>query len=277
MQRRLRIAIFFIVTIGILAIMVAIVSELRYPFSHTPLVDFHFDKMNSLDRKVWGFEIGNTVAGYNEESQTYTDLPENVRIENGMLIIQAFKKELNDRHYTSARIFFKELNVRGGKLVFVAKFPSGAGAVPAIWLRTREPRADRVMTSEIDIAEGQGARPGLIFSNVHTEGSVALGNNPFQGQVSVPDMYDTFHEYGVEWTEDRIVFTLDGVPYHTVETTVKFNLYPVINLAIGGDWAVSLSKRLELGLPNGIDDSTEDQWILYIKSIQYFPLKEEMK
>lgn len=277
MRRKLRIASIVVLVVGLCIMIFAIVSELRYPFSHTPLVDFHFDKVTHLDRSVWGFEIGNTIARYNNESQTYTDLPENVRIEDGMLIIQAFKKRLNDREYTSARIFFKELNVRGGKLVIVAKFPSGAGAVPALWLRTREPRADRVMTSEIDIAEGQGARPGIFFSNVHTEASVATGSNPYQGQVSIPNMYDTFHEYGVEWTEDRIVFTLDGVPYHTVQTTVKFNLYPVINLAIGGNWATSLSQRLELGLPNGVDDTKEDQWILFIKSIQYFPLKEEMR
>jgi hypothetical protein len=57
-----------------------------------------------LSRKDWNFETGNTVAGYNGEAETYTDSTENVRIENGLLVIEALKENKNGRQYTSSRI-----------------------------------------------------------------------------------------------------------------------------------------------------------------------------
>jgi hypothetical protein len=47
-----------------------------------------------------------------------------------------------------------------------------------------------------------------------------------------------------------------------------------MNLAMGGNWAKSLSERLQLGFPNGIDDGSEESWKLMIKDILYYPLKK---
>lgn len=246
--------------------------EFLSPFVSIPTINIDFAKKPQIDELIWTYEVGNKVAGYNNEQQTYTK--NNTFFQDGSLIIKALKQEINQRHYTSARInMFGFNDVIGGKFVVVAKFPKGVGTFPAIWLRTSESRSDGVMTAEIDIAEAQGARPGLIFVNVHTAESIAAGDNQNQGMISVPDMYETFHAYGVEWTQDKIVFTLDGVPFHEVKIEVKFKLHLVMNLALGGNWAKSLSDRLRLGFPNGIDDKSQETWNLAIKSVQYFPLK----
>jgi beta-glucanase (GH16 family) len=249
-----------------------LVMEFLSPFESVPTINIDFAKTPRLDPSIWSYEVGNKVAGYNNEQQTYTK--NNVFFADEGMTIKALIQELNQRHYTSTRInMFGFHDVIGGKFVVVAKFPRGIGTFPAIWLRTSESRSDGKMTAEIDIAEAQGARPGLIFVNVHTAETIAAGDNKNQGMISVPDMYETFHAYGVEWTSDKIVFTLDGVPFHEVKIEVRYKLHLVVNLALGGNWAQSLSDRLQLGFPNGIDEKSRGTWNLAVKSVQYFPLK----
>lgn len=267
-------------------------------FTDAPSLDVDFSQMadgEPLDPALWSFEEGNTVADYNAEAQTYTSRPENVRVENGALVIQARREQLNGREYTSARINMKRKHdIMYGKLEVEARLPKGVGAWPAIWLRTsdtpytdgateaqRSERNFHIKNGEIDIAEAQGAREGLVFSTVHTRESKDAGGNPHGVQLQVPDMYDSFHTYGVEWTETRITFTLDGQPYHTIEKqsddtdSWPFNhhFHLVINLALGGNWAMDLKNRLQLPFENAVDDSMEEFWKLYVRSVRYYPLK----
>lgn len=260
-----------LVIVSIVAVLV--VKELQSPFVSKPTFEVHFKDKTGLNQNLWNFEQGNTVAGYNKEEQTYTT--NNCTVNDGLLTIVARKEKKNERDYTSCRInLFQSVDVNGGKFIITARFPKGIGTFPAIWLRTSESRPDGQMTAEIDIAEGQGARPGVIFANVHTKSSVDSKQNPNQGMIEVPDMYNTFHEYGVEWTKDRIIFTVDGKPYHEVHEVIPYKLHLVINLAMGGTWAKSLSERLQLGFPNGIDYTSEENWKLMISDILYYPLKK---
>ena len=48
----------------------------------------------ALPKKDWRFEIGPEVADYNNELQTYTDKTSNVRIQDGLLVIEARKEAL---------------------------------------------------------------------------------------------------------------------------------------------------------------------------------------
>ena len=200
-------------------------------------------------------------------------MSENIRVENGALVLQALRTE--EGEYTSARIYTNGiLDFQYGEVVVEAKLPQGAGTWPAIWLRTEESTS-----SSIAIMEAQGARPNLIFGNVHNVVTADTGDNPFVGQLEILDLYTEFHAYGVEWEPDVIRFTLDGNVYHQVDRfseqagvwpfDQKFHL--VINLAMGGDWSESLSQRLSLGFENGIDNSQEENWKFYIRSIRYYP------
>ncbi|MBP7118658.1 glycoside hydrolase family 16 protein [Candidatus Woesebacteria bacterium] len=272
-KRYLLTGVSVVVLLILVVIAVLVVKELQSPFVSKSTFEVHFKSRTGLNQNLWNFEQGNTVAGYNKEEQTYTT--GNCAVSDDVLTIFARRERKNERDYTSCRInLFQSLDVNGGKFIVIARFPKGIGTFPAIWLRTSESRPDGKMTAEIDIAEAQGARPGIIFANVHTKGSVESGVNPNQGMIEVPDMYDTFHEYGVEWTPDRVIFTLDGKPYHEVHETIPYKLHLVMNLAMGGNWAKSLSERLQLGFPNGIDDGSEESWKLMIKDILYYPLKK---
>lgn len=60
--------------------------------------EFDSDELNPLN---WNVETG--VAA-NQELQYYTDRSENLRVEEGCLVIEARKEPMENREYTSARI-----------------------------------------------------------------------------------------------------------------------------------------------------------------------------
>src|SRR5207249_7916971 len=57
----------------------------------------------SIDRSNWTFDLGGGGWG-NNELEYYTDRPENARVENGNLVIEARKERYRNRSYTSARL-----------------------------------------------------------------------------------------------------------------------------------------------------------------------------
>jgi beta-glucanase (GH16 family) len=52
---------------------------------------------------------------------------------------------------------------------------------------------------------------------------------------TVPDAADNFHDYGVLWTHDRIVYFIDRKPVSDIKTPVGFDdpMYMIVNLAMG--------------------------------------------
>ena len=62
---------------------------------------------------VWDYEIGTGVDGWgNQELQYYTDRPENIKVEDGKLIITAKQESFEGSGYSSARILTKPSVVR---------------------------------------------------------------------------------------------------------------------------------------------------------------------
>ena len=62
----------------------------------------------SIDKDVWIHDVGDgspdTPGWGNDELQFYTDRPENSRIENGNLIIEARQENYEGFSFTSARL-----------------------------------------------------------------------------------------------------------------------------------------------------------------------------
>lgn len=259
------------------------VREARNPFQSKPsfIVDFAKLPNGGLNRPDWDYFVGEPV--YNNEQETYTDLSENSYVKNGILYIQAFKKEGG---YTSAKISPKvngqRVGFQAGKLEIVAKLPCGRGTWPAFWLLSRDNKYTQDLTDEqwaqdsylwakngeIDMMEAAGSSCGEFSSDVHTYTSVVEGTDPNVGKAKISNPHE-FHTFGLEWTLDHMTFTLDGKPYKTV---LKGNDWPfdqpfylMINLAMGGN------------VGGTIDDSDAKNWILAVKSITYYPLKPVQK
>ena len=57
----------------------------------------------AIDSSNWTFDIGGGGWG-NGEAEYYTSRPENARVENGMLVIEARQEQYEGADYTSARL-----------------------------------------------------------------------------------------------------------------------------------------------------------------------------
>ncbi len=212
----------------------------------------------SLDYSKWEIEI-NAFGGGNNELQIYTDRPENVRLENGRLILEARNDKASiqgtTRDYSSGRIRSKNRgDWKYGRFEIRSKFPKGQGLWPAIWLM---PTADAYGTwaasGEIDVVEFKGQEPQVVHGTLHY--GATWPNNKFTGtqyQLSKGNFVDEFHDFALEWEPGEIRWYVDGQLY---QTQTKWNstggpfpapfdqkFHMVFNMAVGGGF---------VGNPNG--------------------------
>ncbi|MBD3616814.1 MAG: glycoside hydrolase family 16 protein [Gracilimonas sp.] len=221
-----------------------------------------FNTTGSPNSNNWTYDIGHGNSGWgNNEVQYYTDESKNVRIENGMLIIDALKE---NNEWTSARI--KTQGLKTFKFVTVkvrAKLPAGSGTWPAIWmLGSNITEIGWPASGEIDIMEHVGKDPGMIHSALHTPSS--YGNTQNTGQMEVPDFSEEFHVYEAVWTPGSITFKIDGESFYTYNPSTKDadtwpfhdDFFIILNVAMGGNWGSDTEYETS-GLKNGIDPNID--------------------
>ena len=100
-----------------------------------------FDGANASrpDHSKWKFEVGGNGWG-NHELEYYTDRPENSRVDQGKLIIEARREDYTGedgvtRQYTSARLITRgTFSQAYGRFTARIKLPRGQGVWPAFWL-----------------------------------------------------------------------------------------------------------------------------------------------
>jgi beta-glucanase (GH16 family) len=219
-----------------------------------------FDRDGMPDTTRWGYDVGYIA---NHEAQWYTKArPENARVENGHLVIEARKEKYAGAEYTSARLNTKgKESWRYGRVEVRAKIPAGRGMWPAIWmLGTNIDDVGWPACGEIDIMENVGFEPNVIHGTVHTRAFNGAQGTQKGSQTSVAGAADAFHVYAMEWFPDRISFFVDGQAYFTFANDHSGNAdwpfdqpqFLVLNTAVGGDW----------GGQQGIDDGIFPQKFL---------------
>jgi len=222
-----------------------------------------FDVDGAPDSNMWGYENGDGtnegIPGWgNNELQYYTDRPENVIVENGVLIITAKEESFEGKGYTSARLTSQDLfEQQYGRFEARIRVPFGKGYWPAFWLlgvpKTISVDGEEVLeewpaVGEIDIMEYLGDEPSNVFGTLHGPG--------FSGAESISkeftlenDRFDTgFHVFGIEWSPTSVNFYVDGNIYQTLtredvaektdgEGVWVFDrpFYIILNVAIGGN------------------------------------------
>lgn len=216
----------------------------------------------------------------NDEDQAYTSRPENVRVQDGHLVIEAHKEDYGNAKYTSARI---QSQGKGdflyGRIEARAKLPRGMGTWPAIWMLPSDPFAYATTCSddpdwqgsadcdawpnsgEIDILEHVGYQMGHVHGTVHTRAYYWAVWQQRKGRILIDDVDEAFHDYVVEWSPDRIDMYVDDSLYFTyVNDGTGWESWPfdkpfhvIINMAVGGMWGRS---------GGGIDDSIFPQRLL---------------
>ena len=215
-----------------------------------------FDVDGAPNPQNWNFENGDGTAqgiqGWgNNELQYYTDRPENVKVENGVLVLTARKESFEDSNYTSARLVTKNLfKQKYGRFEARIKVPYGKGYWPAFWMLGDDSNGDSwPQVGEIDIMEYLGDEPTKAFGTIHGPGY--SGAQSISKQYTLQnDRFDSgFHVFGVEWSPNRINWYIDDVLYQSLtpkdveeETNGQgewvFNdrsFYMILNIAIGGN------------------------------------------
>jgi len=202
-----------------------------------------FEYTGSPAAEKWGYETGYIR---NNELQYYSSELQNVRVENGLCIINALLEEGEDSITSASINTLGKQDFLYGRIEVKAKIPSALGTWPAIWmLGTNRSELGWPACGEIDIMEHVGYDPDLIHANIHTEAyNHVMGTNK-GNQIEVEEPWTDFHLYALEWDEDRMDFFLDDSLYFTFENDLAGNNdtwpfdkphYLLINLAYGGSW-----------------------------------------
>ncbi len=194
----------------------------------------------ALDRSKWSPEQSCWGAG-NNERQCYTDRPENIAVEGGVLRLKARKERFTGpdrppeiaadpnpqvtREYTSGKIRTLGLHSwKYGRIEVRAKVPAGQGMWPAVWMMpAHADYGSWPLSGEIDILEAVniGAQCNECRGEVGENRTVSAlhfgdlppGNTLVDKKTPLPDLSlpsDDFHIYSVEWGEGLIRFLVDG-------------------------------------------------------------------
>jgi beta-glucanase (GH16 family) len=231
-----------------------------------------FDQPGAPDPVKWSRELGMLR---NAEAQYYTDRPENARVQEGHLLIEARKESHKGADGKTANYTSASLETRGhfeftyGRIEVRAKLPKGRGAWPAIWtLGSNISTVGWPACGEIDVMEHVGYDPDVIHATIHTTSFNHIKHTEKSGKIPLKDPHSDFHVYAAEWTGQKIEMFLDGQKYFTFEnphTDAKawpFDQpqYLKLNLAVGGAW----------GGRKGIDDTSFPQQFLidYVRIYQ---------
>lgn len=196
----------------------------------------------TIDPSNWTYDLGGGGWG-NGEAEYYTSRPENARVENGNLVIEAHQEKYEDSYYTSARLKTQGLqSFQYGRVEARLKVPSGAGLWPAFWmLGSNFDGSNWPDCGEIDIMEYIGKEPDLVMGTLHGPGySGALGKTKWNRQKY--NIADDFHTYAIEWDTNQVSWFYDGEKYNTItradlgdrEWVFDQPFFIILNLAVGG-------------------------------------------
>lgn len=245
---------------------------------------------DAIDTTKWGYDV-DCWGGGNNERQCYTDRAKNSRIEDGKLVIQAHKEtmtgpawpkgvpdagkvgETNTKSFTSARLVTRgKAAWQYGRIEVRAKLPQGQGTWPAIWMLPEDwSRGPWPLSGEIDILEAVNlgteckdcpdGKESTILGTLHY-GKLPPDNVYKGDETPYPPVLSGYHTYALEWTADRMVWTVDDTVYAQRTSDEWFTdaepgnprapfdapFHLILNLAIGG----GLAEGRGLG---GVDES----------------------
>ncbi len=221
----------------------------------------------------WKYELGdgalNNNPGWgNSEFEYYSNDPANAATDgNGNLVISLKAVDPNTTdlvcyygpcRYTSARLLTQDrAHFQYGKIEARMKLPPSneSGLWPAFWAlgtNINEPGVGWPQSGEIDIMEYVSRVADEIFGTLHGPGY--SGGVSYGKTIHVPNVTADFHTYSVEWTENHVVWYVDGVKYHEARNTDAFlagkewvynhPFFVLLNVAIGGNFGGTISDQL---------------------------------
>ncbi|MDA3884620.1 MAG: family 16 glycosylhydrolase [Candidatus Delongbacteria bacterium] len=251
--------------------------------NYTLIWSDEFDQdTTALDPENWNIETGYGNDGWgNDEWELYTNSSENIKVENGNMVIAAIFDSVNfstpgkrDGSVTSSRVNTKDkFDLRYGKIQARIKVPTGMGMWPAFWMLGKN--VDTVSwpnCGEIDIMEVSpymlNTSTTIFAAHWGIESSPYPQSYTANKDIGVP-LSDDYHVYEIEWDQLRIVGKIDGITFFIkvidpVEMSEYFNkFFMIFNVAVGGTLG---------GAP---DATTEWPQMMYVDWVRAYQVANE--
>lgn len=216
-------------------------------------------------QQYWSTQTGRWGAS-SGENQYYTADLQNVSINaQGYLVLTARQEKAPDgvtgtNGYTSARLVtYGKVSVEPDvRIVARMQLPYTKGLLPAFWMVGLEPghEFDWPRQGEVDVVEyaGTGAVGGANQWTGNIHGPAATDNTvdvKLQGTDTDLgfDLSAGFHDYGIDWYTDHIVWHVDGAVTGEISQAQyeaqggdwtafsgAWSHYLILNVAVGNDW-----------------------------------------
>ena len=219
-------------------------------------------------RDIYGNSTGPANWG-NNELQYYRE--ENVRLEDGMLVITAQKEseKIGGKSFTSGRITSRgNFFTLYGYVEARIKLPGVSGLWPAFWMlpqptsitQTGNEYGGWARNGELDIMEARGRIVTEVDTTLHFGGSYP--QNDYRSKKAYLDTPITeWHTYAVDWRKEYIAWIVDGVEtfrltyeqWWTASVDKEDNpyapfdkpFYILLNLAVGGTYDTTGANEIK--------------------------------
>jgi len=249
---------------------------------------------NALDRAKWSAEES-CWGGGNNERQCYTDREENIRVENGILVLSAkpetYTGPLYPAHYehladdqtreqsfTSGKVItYGKADWKYGRITARIQVPEGQGPWTAFWMMPAKNRyGDWPLSGEIDIMESvnlgtvcdecEGGLENRTSGAAHFGGTIPENTYLYfktaHGEQEAPA--ENWANYSVEWAEgviqwfinDKLVMRLDHDDWHTNGSGAEGNSFAPFDQSFYLNLNLAVGGNLsELRNAGGVDQA----------------------
>jgi beta-glucanase (GH16 family) len=199
------------------------------------------DEFNSdtLDTNKWVYRTDSKMWS--------TQLPANVSVRDGKLILAVKKQDAGDKHYTGAGVISKE-PFKFGYYEARFKVPPGAGWHTSFWMMKHNGQGGTGPTAsaqELDVCENDSIHQERYSVNVHRWNPVPhvqMGTK----NVATPNLSADFHVWGCEFAPESVKYFFDG---RLVQTVAITNFVPREQHI----WLTTIASNL--GHTKAVDDS----------------------
>jgi beta-glucanase (GH16 family) len=91
---------------------------------------------------------------------------------------------------------------------------------------------------EIDVMEGRGQRPDDLVMTTHWRIPATQKIESCGFDFQLAGASNDFHNYGMLWTQDRLIYFIDRKPVSEIKVPVGYDdpMYMIVNLAMGSKW-----------------------------------------
>jgi beta-glucanase (GH16 family) len=221
---------------------------------------------STLDRTKWNVIVtGGGWRTVNNEQQAYIDSTDVLAVGHGVLTIHPRARggfhppDGKTYDFVSGRVDTRDrFEFTYGTAAARMKLPAGAGLWPAFWALGNGRWPD---TGEIDIMENVG---DPSWTSVALHGPGYFGDTPLVKRAPVD--VTKWHVYSVDWTNDLLVFRIDGKEIYRVAKpdVEKYGRWAydnpkhlILNLALGGGYphGVNKAETPYFGIPQSTVDA----------------------